>query len=368
MTEETGHIIISSEHSTGRIVINRPKALNALSRDMCAEMNSALIGWAGDSAIDRVLITAEGKAFCAGGDVRSIIPLIKQDPRHSDAYFSVEYTLHSILDSYPKPVVTIADGLTMGAGAGVLLNAGYSVITETMDFSMPETAIGLFPDVAASLFLREAKGYSGVLMGMTGWRIGAGDMVELGLARHVVASAQVENLIKTLIGLDDFAAIDDVLAGHKKADLPEAILANSLDWIGGHFSQATPSEIRNGLEGDGHPMAEKIRHALDTRSPLSIAVIHALLTRDDLKPSSVLDAIALDYVLACRMSRYPDFSEGVRAVLIDKDQNPKWMHDNLGAVGEDVIDDIFAKDNRPQLNLPESYLPFMAYLPLMDMG
>jgi enoyl-CoA hydratase len=358
MTEQDNDIITCVDRSTARIIINRPKALNALSKDMCAAMSTVLIDWAADDAIDRVLITAEGRAFCAGGDVRSIIPLIKQDHRYSDAYFSVEYTLHGILESYPKPVVTIADGLTMGGGAGVLLNASHPVITENMDFSMPEAAIGLFPDVAASLFLRHAQGYSGLLMGMTGWRIGAGDMIGLGLVQHAVAAADVASLCKAIIDLDSPAGLDDLIARHG-AEMADTPITDSLDWINSRFDKATPVLIRDGLNGDHHPMADKIRHALDSKSPLSITVIHELLTNDDLKPQSVLDAIALDYVLACRISRYPDFSEGVRAVLIDKDNAPQWMHSDLAAVEDETIRAIFAQDNRPQFALPDDYIPLM---------
>ena len=357
---EPDFILARTNGSTGHLTVNRPSALNALSKDMCAVMNKALLTWVDDPEIDRVLITAaEGRAFCAGGDVRSIIPLIKQDPRHSDEYFFVEYTLHSIINSYPKPVMVLADGLTMGAGSGLLLNASHPVITEKMDFSMPETAIGLFPDVAASLFLRRASGMSGVLMGMTGWRINAADMCKLGIAANAVLSADVEKLCQEFISLEDISTLDEMLAGYQSPMGDDTPLADGLDWINDIFGRATPAAIRASLEGDDHPLAEKLRHALDTRSPLSIALTHELLTNDAHKPASILDAIMLDYVLACRISRLADFSEGVRALLIDKDNAPNWMHDSLDQVGAVVIDGLFAHDDRPVLTLPEEYIPFM---------
>ncbi len=355
------YIITNVEGRVARVMINRPKALNALNMDMCAEINAALLAWARDDAIDRVVITAaEGRAFCAGGDVRSIIPLIKADPKAADAYFKVEYTLDSLINAFPKPVITIADGLTMGGGCGVLLNASHPVITEKMDFAMPETAIGLFPDVGASLFLRKPPHDIGVMMGMTGWRIGAGDMLATGLVEHAVASSDTSALLEALIQLDDNDGMDDLLAAYQMDAASIAALETPLmdagAWIAQHFSKPTPQAIRDSLDGDNHEMAEKIRHALDTRSPYSIVVTHRLLTDNMLKPADILDGLRLDFVMACRIGRYPDFSEGVRAVLIDKDNAPVWQHVRLDEVKEDLINDVFKMENRPDLGYPERQL------------
>ena len=349
-------ILTQIEGRTARVIINRPKALNALNMDMCAEINENLIAWSSDEAIDRVLITAtEGRAFCAGGDVRSIIPLIKEDPRAADAYFKVEYTLDSLINAFPKPVIVIADGLTMGGGCGVLLNASHPVITEKMDFAMPETAIGLFPDVGASLFLRQPPHHIGVMMGMTGWRIGAGDMLAMGLAKYAVNAENVTSLIDQIITLENNDGLDDLL-GSVQMDAQPTPLMDEGAWIENHFKHSTPQAIRDSLEGDSHPLADKIRHALDTRSPYSIVITHRLLTDDGLKPEDILDSLRLDYVMACRIGRYPDFSEGVRAVLIDKDNTPIWQHDRLDAVEEDLIKAVFTMENRPELGYPQDQM------------
>ena len=353
-------IISYAERRVGRIIINRPKALNALNMEMCAAINTTLLAWSGHDDIDRVLITAsEGRAFCAGGDVRSIIPLIKKDPTMADAYFKVEYTLDSLIHAFPKPVITIADGLTMGGGCGVLLNASHPVITENMDFAMPETAIGLFPDVGASLFLRVPPHHIGVMMGMTGWRIGAGDMLVMGLVQYSAHATDVTVLVEKIINLEHNDGLEALLESFTiNAQLiPLATpLMDTGHWIEEHFKNPTPQAIRDSLEGDDHPMAEKIRHALDTRSPYSIAVTHRLLTDDAVKPDDILDALRLDFVMACRIGRYPDFSEGVRAVLIDKDNSPIWQHDRLDDVQEDIINAVFAMENRPDLGYPEQEL------------
>ncbi|MCE2517780.1 MAG: enoyl-CoA hydratase/isomerase family protein [Alphaproteobacteria bacterium] len=359
MTNDTDLIISRVDGRTGRLIINRPKALNALSKEMCAIMNDRLIAWAADRAIDRVVITAsEGRAFCAGGDVRSINALILEDVRHADDYFRVEYITHSILDTYPKPVISLADGLTMGAGAGVLLHASHPVITDAMDFAMPETAIGLFPDVAASIFLRRAPAAAGLMMGMTGWRIGGGDMLALGITDRGVASADADRLCDAIVALDDNAGLDDLLDSYSR-EMPDTPVVVALDWINGHFSKASPAAIRSSLEGDDHAMAEKLRLALDTRSPLSIAVTHELLTNEAHHSASIREAIQLDYALACRICRYPDFIEGVRALLIDKDNAPSWMHRRLDDVAAETIAAIFAEDDRPRFDLPADYIPLM---------
>ena len=349
-------ILTSIEGRTARVIINRPKALNALNMEMCAQINEKLIAWSDDDQVDRVLITAtESRAFCAGGDVRSIIPLIQKDPRAADAYFKVEYTLDTLINAFPKPVIVIADGLTMGGGCGVLLNASHPVITEKMDFAMPETAIGLFPDVGASLFLRQPPHHIGVMMGMTGWRIGAGDMLAMGLAKHAVASEDVAELTQKIIALENNAGIDALLEADQLTEQPTPLM-DAGSWIESHFSKSSPQAIRDSLDGDDHPMAEQIRHALDTRSPSSIVITHRLLTDESLKPKDILDALRLDFMMACRISRYPDFSEGVRAVLIDKDNAPKWQHDRLDAVEEVLIKDVFTMENRPELGYPHQQM------------
>jgi enoyl-CoA hydratase len=349
-------ILTRVEDGTGRVIVNRPGALNALNTDMCVRISEALLDWSSDDSVDRVLITAvAGRAFCAGGDVAAIIPVFKETPEKGDSSFKAEYTMHSLIHAYPKPVIAIADGLTMGGGCGLLLNAAHPVITDKMDFAMPETAIGFFPDVGASVFLRRPPHHLGVMMGMTGWRIGAGDMIATGIARHAVNSDDAGALADQLIALGDNNGIDDVLGGFKMSDQPSPLM-DEKEWIGSHFGKATPQDIRDSLEGDDHPMAEKIRHALDTRSPYSIVISHKLLADDKFKPKDVFDALRLDFIMACRMGRHPDFWEGVRAVLIDKDNAPVWQHDRLDAVEEDLVNAVFAMENRPDLGYPEQQL------------
>lgn len=351
-TTPASQVIIDQQFSTGRIILSRPEALNAVSKEMCEMIINALLAWADDDAVDKVLITAvPGRAFCAGGDVRSIIPLIENRPELGDEYFATEYTLDVLVAAYPKPVITIANGLTMGGGAGLLVNATYPVVTDAIDFSMPETAIGLFPDVGASIFYRRPPGSVGSFLGMTGWRIGASDMVSLGIVPHAISAGSEEDLIAALLSCPAHA-IAETLTDVETKPAQHPVL-DAEDWISRHFSKPDPLSIRASLEGDDHPFAEKARHALDTRCPLSIALTHRLLTDPQLQADTIVDAIRLDYRLACRMLRHPDFTKGVRAVLIDKHNNPVWQPASLDGVTNAMVDGIVTPENSPQLPLPE---------------
>jgi len=355
-TMPTPQVIIDQQETAGRIILSRPEALNAVSREMCDLIITALLAWADDPAIDRVVITAiPGRAFCAGGDVRSIIPLIEQKPELGDAYFATEYTLDVLIAAFPKPVITIANGLTMGGGAGLLVNASHPVITDAMDFSMPETAIGLFPDVGASLFYRRPPGAVGLFLGMTGWRIGTGDMIALGIVPQAVAAANLD-AVEAAVLCCPANAITETLAGFGLAP-GETPVADAAGWIDQHFSHVDPVLIRHSLEGDNNPFAEQARQALDSRCPLSIALTHRLLTDPALCASNIVDAIRLDYRLACRMLRHPDFISGVRAVLIDKHHQPSWQPATLDGVTKAMVDAIVTPEDSPQLPLPERVGP-----------
>ena len=372
MSNDDQPIIFSTEQRCGRIVINRPKALNALSGEMCHAMNQHLMAWAHDDAISHVVISAvEGKAFCAGGDVRALIPMLKENHDHAKAYFETEYQLDLIINTFPKPIISVANGLTMGGGAGVLMNAAYQVITDRMDFAMPETAIGLFPDVAASVFLRRASEPIASFLGITGWRIGAGDMKALGILSpetgFVVDSTAIDQVITALVGLEspDADAIKSALAGvmiTPDEDPQNTPVLNAFDWIKTHFNKADLPAIRASLDHDQHqgdhrPMAEACRKAIDTRAPLSMAVTHHLMTAPQFSDLSVPAALDWDNIMACRITLRPDFMEGVRAVLIDKDNAPQWQPALIDDVTPEMLDDIFRETDMITLDYPQGYNP-----------
>ena len=352
MSDET-FVHIDIESSTGLITLDRPRVLNAVSLEMCCVIKDTLMAWADDPAIDRVLLTAmPGRAFCAGGDVRSLVPMLKADMREGDHYFQEEYGLDMLLAVYPKPVFAIASGLTMGGGAGILLNASHPVVTTAIDFAMPETAIGLFPDVGAARFLRFAPPPMGLMMAMTGWRIGAGDMLASGIASLCIDQQAAGRARQAVIDAPDTSTAHEAIARLSIAPAETPVI-DEIDWLAARFEGKDVLTIRDGLEGDRHPFAENLRHALDTRCPLSIHLSHRLMTDPGLAPEDKVAALRQDYRIACRMIRHPDFTEGVRAVLIDKDNTPVWQPSALTEVTSAMIDAMITLADAAALACPD---------------
>ena len=350
------NVNIGVSHSTGRITLARPKALHALTTAMCQIMTEALEAWWHDDNIARIVLTAEeSRAFCAGGDIREALALAQNANQGGD-YFACEYGMHMLIAAHPKPLITIADGLVMGGGAGLLFHAKHALITENIDFTMPETGIGLFPDVGASLFLRRASGHLGLYVALTGTRIGVGDVVASGLLPDYIASADVPNLVAELENLDADGDCEAVIAPYRRRDAGAGTLMAHIDWIDEILSLPDLESVRDKALESTHELAPALAEALTRRCPLSLKVAHHLLT--GAVPDGYISALMLDYALAWRMMNYGDFAEGVRAAVVDKDQNPIWTHKSLEEVGDADIDSLFAETNRPSF----------AYSPLLRKG
>lgn len=343
------NVNIGVEGSTGRMTLARPKALHALTTAMCQDMTEALEAWWHDDKVARILLTAEeSRAFCAGGDIREALSLAqnaKQDANQAGDYFACEYGMHMLIAGHPKPLITLADGLVMGGGAGLLFHARYPLVTENIDFTMPETGIGLFPDVGASLFLRRASGHLGLYVALTGVRIGVGDVVASGLLPDYIASKDVPILVAELEGLDADADCEAVIAPYRRDDAGAGVLMPHIDWIDEILSLPDLESIRDAALESTHELAPALAEALTKRCPLSLKVAHRLLT--GAVPAGYISALMLDYALAWRMMDYGDFAEGVRAAVVDKDQNPIWTHKSLEEVGDADIDSLFLETNRP---------------------
>ena len=336
---------IAVNGSSGRITLARPKALHALTTAMCQNMTEALEAWWHDDNIARIVLTAEeSRAFCAGGDIREALTLA-QNANQAGDYFACEYGMHMLIAAHPKPLITIADGLVMGGGAGLLFHARHPLITENIDFTMPETGIGLFPDVGASLFLRRASGHLGLYVALTGTRIGVGDVVASGLVSDYIASADVPSLVAELENLDADGDCEAVIAPYRRDDAGAGTLMAHIDWIDEILSLPDLESVRDKALESTHELAPALADALTKRCPLSLKVAHRLLT--GAVPDGYISALMLDYALAWRMMEYGDFAEGVRAAVVDKDQNPIWTHKSLEEVGDADIDSLFAETNRP---------------------
>ena len=346
---DLSQIEVKTENHLGIIRLNRPEALNALNLSMVTIIKDTLLKWLNDEAVNCILLTSSSsRAFCAGGDVREAVSLIKENPtRSAEPYFEAEYGLDLILTNYPKPIIALVDGIVMGGGLGLARLSKYMVISETIKCAMPETAIGLFPDVGASKFLRALPEPACLMMGMTGTILGAGDVIKWGLADFVMAADKFEALIKDLSTADNLSdtAIEAHLSRYQSQSMPDAHYYAHRDLIEAVFGQDTPQAIAKTAshfakeEGDNANMATGWAEALTHKSPTSIALFWAMIKRLD-EPASLTEAIQRDFYLACKMMRRADFMEGVRAVLIDKDNAPQWQPASLEDVDDDLLSSI----------------------------
>jgi enoyl-CoA hydratase len=361
-----GEILLGRTGGLATLTINRPQALNALTLDNYRRFAPALAAWAEDPSVHAVLVRgAGGRAFCAGGDVRAVYEAgrgISGDPDLTAVFFREEYQLIRQIHRFPKPYIALIDGITMGGGAGISVNGAYRVATERTLFAMPETAIGLFPDVGATRFLNRCPGQIGRYLGLTGSRLRAADTLYCGFATHVVAQEQVEVMLDALgrtewrIGgehgqveaaLSRFAmerepaplaalrpAIDRCFAG----DSIEAILA------------ALAAEARAGGVFAG--WAAETRAGLLAKSPTSLKVTLRQLAIG--RDYDLDQALILEYRLTQHMMAGRDFYEGVRAALIDKDQKPRWQPATLAEIDEPTIDAYFAPLSDGELSFEPS--------------
>jgi enoyl-CoA hydratase len=326
------------EGRVGRISLNRPKALNALNPEMIAEMTRALVAWQGDPAVELILLDHAGpKGFCAGGDIRRIVSLLESEPKGVSDFFFHEYRLNTLMNGCAKPIVAIMDGIVMGGGAGIALPARYRVATERTNFAMPETAIGLFPDVGSGWRLPRMPGRLGWWLGLVGGRIGAADCLLTGIATDYVDSARVVELKASIVARP--GEIERILTEFQ-ADAGRPPLAEHQDLIAKAFAQSTVEAVIAALEADAGAWAKAQVDLLAARSPQSLKVSFRLLELGAEAESFGQDMV-MEHALAVRVTARPDFREGVRAVVIDKDNQPSWNPATLEGVTEDLLADIF---------------------------
>jgi enoyl-CoA hydratase len=342
-------ILARVENGWGRLTLNRPKALHALSLEMCERMIAALLVWRDDPSVLAVLIDHTGaRGFCAGGDIRQIAEGGQGDGAGARAFFLAEYRLNHLMFVYPKPIVAIMDGVTMGGGVGISAPAQYQVATERTVFAMPETGIGLFPDVGGGWFLPRLRGESGIWLGLTGARLKAADCLWLGLATNYVEANRIEALKAALLQAPN--AIDTVLAEFD-GDAGPPSLAQVKDPIDRLFVGDTVEAILEGLEADGSDWAAAQLATLTTKSPQALKVTLRQL-REGRARTSFADEMAVEFRLAVRICRRPDFQEGVRAVIVDKDNAPRWKPQTLAEVDDALLDALFAP-----LSLEQAWTP-----------
>jgi enoyl-CoA hydratase len=362
---ENSEILLGRAGGVATVTINRPQALNALTLANYRQIAPALAAWAVDPAVHAVIVRgAGGRAFCAGGDVRAVYEGgrgISGERDLTAVFFREEYRLIHDIHHFSKPYIAIIDGITMGGGAGISVNGAYRVATERTMFAMPETGIGLFPDVGATRFLNRAPGQIGRYLGLSGARLGAADALYCGFATHIVAQDRVEPLLAALAATAWEAGAEfrqiDVLLDEYAVDpglAPLAGLRPAIDrCFAGHTIEAIlaalAAEAASG--GTDAEWAAQTRAGLLAKSPTSLKVtLRQLIVGRDY---DVEQALHLEYRLTQHFMAAHDFYEGVRAVLIDKDQSPHWQPPTLAAVDDGMVEGYFTPLGEAELRFKD---------------
>ncbi|GHF18662.1 enoyl-CoA hydratase [Kordiimonas sediminis] len=329
--------------SIGLITLNRPKALNSLTHGMAVAIKDQLAVWTKDDQVQAVVVTGSGeKAFCAGGDVVRVAQSYKAGTDEWRAFFHDEYLMNVAIAEFPKPYISLVDGITMGGGVGVSIPGDFWVATEKTLFAMPETGLGLFPDVGGGWFLPRMPGESGMFIALTGARLKAPDLHALGLASHVVASADIPELIEALSikAIHCGNCVKDVLDAFH-SDPGSAPLMEFVDGIDEHFAGFSVEDIISGLRADTSDWAQKQADIMATKSPTSLKVTFEQLRRGEAL-ETFRDAMIMEFRIVNRMMEGADFFEGVRAILIDKDNKPTWSPATLADVSDEAVAAYFA--------------------------
>ncbi|MBY9068363.1 enoyl-CoA hydratase/isomerase family protein [Hyphomonas sp. WL0036] len=354
MSEE---VLIRSVGGIGRITLTRPSALHALNTPMCAGILAALTAWKNDPAIHLVWIDhQEGtRGFCAGGDIRMLAESGAGDASEAREFFRTEYRMNAALKAFPKSVLAILDGVTMGGGVGLSVHGSHRVATERTLFAMPETGIGLFPDVGGGWFLPRLQGEVGTWLALTGARLKGADVAACGVATHYLPSEELPALAARLeaadFSADAQARLDAILAAVSRKVPPPGFAAH-LETLNRCFGKETAEEIVRCLEADSSDWAKGEAVTLRSKSPETVKVSLRQL-REGSKLESFEDNMRMEFRIGWRKVQSRDFQEGVRAVIIDKDNAPVWSPARIEDVSDEDVARYFAPLGADELTFPE---------------
>jgi len=333
----TDEVLFHRRGAIGLITLNRPKSLNALTRGMCVAMKAMLDEWVADERVKTVVICGTGeRAFCAGGDIRSLYEAGKSDVSSALDFYRDEYRLNATIKHYTKPYLALLHGIVMGGGVGVSVHGSHRVANQDVVFAMPETGIGLFPDVGGSYFLPRLPGELGMYIALTGERLKTADAAYAGVATHVVPSQQTEAL---LAALEDGANPNLVLQSFAevRGEPPLASVREAIDRI---FSEESVDGILAALDADESEWAGGIATIIRKKSPTSLKVTFRQLREG--RRLSFDECMRMEFRMVSRAMRGHDFYEGVRAAIVDKDGAPRWLPADLAGVSDAAVAEYFA--------------------------
>lgn len=336
MTED---LIVRREGAAGFLTLNRPKAIHALNSAMVYGMRDALLAWRDDAEVKVVIIDhSEGRGFCSGGDIAFLRNSALTDGGAAGRqFFYDEYQLNHLLFTYPKPVVAFMDGITMGGGVGISQPAKYRVATENTRYAMPESGIGLFPDVGGGWYLSRMHGRMGQFLALTGTRLDGAECVWIGLSTHYLPSEKLEEAKARIVVGHEIGGALAALA----VSPPDAKIADVESQIARHFASDRLEDIIASLDADDSEWAAKELATLRSKSPQTGKVSLRELA-ESLDKADFAEHMKMEYRIAARVLSRPDFAEGVRAVIVDKDNAPKWNPATPEGVTEELLDTIFA--------------------------
>ncbi|HBM10770.1 enoyl-CoA hydratase/isomerase family protein [Pseudomonas sp. Choline-3u-10] len=339
MTQAEAPVLIEVRNRVGYLTLNRPAGLNAVTLEMVRMLHCQLQQWADDQDVVAVVLRGAGeKAFCAGGDIRSLYDSYKSGDSLHREFFEEEYALDQYIHAYIKPLMALMNGFVLGGGMGLVQGASLRVISERTRMGMPEVGIGYFPDVGGSYFLSRLPNNLGIYMGLTGNHVNAADALYAGLADYSVPHEQFAELERCLDQQDwsmpPLQALTNLLVSMGCTELPDAPFKALFPAIEKHFAHDSVAAIRQSLAAEEHPeyrdWAAETLKVIDSRSPLSVSVTLEMLRRG--RTLSLADCFAMELHLDRQWFDQGDIIEGVRALIVDKDKNPRWNPPTLEEV------------------------------------
>ena len=337
MTDESDDILSRVDNGIGFVTLNRPKAINSLNQSMVDGLRAVLTEWERDDAVSAVVLSGAGeRGLCAGGDVVAIYHSARADGVEARRFWHDEYLMNGQIGRFPKPYVSLMDGIVMGGGVGVGAHANTRVVTDTSKVAMPEVGIGFIPDVGGAYLLSRAPGWLGLHAALTGAPFTGADAIALGFADHFVPHDELD-AFRRAIAAD---GVEQAIAAHA-VEPPPSDLAAQRDWIDECYAGDTVADIIAALRGHDAGPANDAANLIVTRSPIALSVTLEAVRRAA-KLETLEDVLAQDYRVSSASLRSHDLVEGIRAQLVDKDRNPKWSPATLAQVTAADVEAYFA--------------------------